>query len=62
MMDRLYDSVNITEVRNTVREVHVILSDLCTYSGLPDDISRSLFVVNELIANIHHAEWHIRTF
>ena len=54
--------INITRVRNIVRECHVIASDLAIDKRLPSDLRNSVIVLNDLINTIYCADWHINTF
>ena len=61
MGESLYQEMNITEVRNTVRCVYADLSDLLIKNDAFKDC-RTFKRSVDALEKIHCAKWHSRTF
>lgn len=59
---KIYNQMSITDVRRILGECHVALSDLRVDRRLPDELYNTVVSIDELIKEIHLADWHIRTF
>lgn len=56
------EEINITRVRDIVRECHFLLTDLSHNNDLPIDVHITVNTVNDLITEIYISDWHIRSF